>query len=99
MEIPAGRIETPLKEINIRTMGETMTPEEFGNIIIAKRGGSAIYKPFRIKDVAVVEKGLDDIRRLSRVNGQPAIGLGIKKQRGSNAVKVADAVYSRMEEI
>lgn len=99
VEIPAGRIETPLKEINIRTMGEATTPEEFGEIIIAKRGGASIYKPFRIKDVATVEKGLDDIRRLSRTNGIPSIGLGIKKQRGSNAVSVADGVYKQIDAI
>ncbi len=97
VEIPAGRIETELKEINIRTMGEATTPEEFSEIIISKRGGSAIFKPFRIKDVATVEKGLDDIRRLSRTNGIPSIGLGIKKQRGSNAVKVADGVYKQID--
>ncbi len=97
VEIPAGRIETPLKEINIRTMGEALTPEAFGEIIISRRGPAAIYKPFRIKDVATVEKGLDDVRRMSRTNGKPSIGLGIKKQRGSNAVKVADGVYKQID--
>ncbi len=99
VEIPAGRLETPLKEINVRTMGEAMTPEEFGNILIEKRGGASIYQAIRIRDVARVEKGLDDVRRLSRTNGKPAIGLGIKKQRGSNAVSVADGIYKRMEAI
>ncbi|MCE9625467.1 MAG: efflux RND transporter permease subunit, partial [Deltaproteobacteria bacterium] len=98
-EIPAGRIETPLKEYNIRSMGEVFSPEDFGNIAITKRGGAPIYKPIYIKDVARVESGLDDIRRLSRVDGKPAIGLGIKKQRGSNAVAVAEGVRKKMVEI
>ncbi|MFO1462500.1 MAG: efflux RND transporter permease subunit [bacterium] len=98
-EIPAGRIETPEKEYNLRSMGEVFSPEDFGNIAITKRGGQPIYKPIFIKDVARVESGLDDIRRLSRVDGKPAIGLGIKKQRGSNAVAVADGVRKKMAEI
>lgn len=99
VEIPAGRIETKLKEINIRTMGEALSPEEFGNILIDKRGGMSIYKPIHIHDIGSVELGLDDVRRMSRTNGQPAIGLGVKKQRGSNAVAVADGVYKRIADL
>ncbi|MFO1519016.1 MAG: efflux RND transporter permease subunit [bacterium] len=96
IEVPAGRIETPLKEFNLRSMGEALTPEEFGNILIDKRGGAPIYTPIRIKDVANIVQGLDEVRRMSRTDGKPAIGLGIKKQRGSNAVAVADAVKERL---
>ncbi|MDL1873095.1 efflux RND transporter permease subunit [Deltaproteobacteria bacterium PRO3] len=98
-EIPAGRIETKEKEYNLRSMGEVFTPEEFGNIVIRTRGGQPIYKPIYMRDVARVEAGLDDIRRISRTNGLTAVGLGIKKQRGSNAVAVADAVKKKMDEI
>ncbi|HKX13522.1 MAG TPA: efflux RND transporter permease subunit, partial [bacterium] len=96
-EIPAGRIETSEKEYNLRSMGEVFKPEDFEKIAITTRGGAPIYKPIFMKDVARIEAGLDDVRRLSRVNGRTAIGLGIKKQRGSNAVAVADAVKQRIE--
>ncbi|MBI4375679.1 MAG: efflux RND transporter permease subunit [Elusimicrobia bacterium] len=56
--------------------------------VIAGRSGSPIWKTFRIGDVARVEDGLADMRRLSRNNGKPAVDLGIKKQRGSNSVAV-----------
>ncbi len=80
-------------------MGEVFKPEEFEKIAITTRGGAPIYKPIFMKDVARIEAGLDDVRRISRVNGRTAIGLGIKKQRGSNAVAVADAVKKRMDEL
>jgi len=98
-EIPAGRIETEEKEINIRSMGEALTPQDFEKIPITQRGGAPIYKPIFLRDVARVESGLDDVRRLSRTNGQPAVSLGIKKQRGSNAVAVADGVKKKMAEV
>lgn len=98
-EIPAGRIETKEKEINLRSMGEVFSPEAFEKIAITRRGSAPIYKPLFIKDVARVEAGLDDIRRISRVNGKPAVGLGIKKQRGSNAVAVAEGVKKKMDEV
>lgn len=99
VEIPAGIIETPEKEMNVRAMGEAMTVEQFGNIAITHRGGMPNYKPIYVKDVATVEDNLADQRRLSRVMGQSAVGLGIRKQRGSNAVEVAHHVKERLKEI
>ncbi|HXV28145.1 MAG TPA: efflux RND transporter permease subunit, partial [bacterium] len=42
---------------------------------------------------------LADVRRISRVLGKPAVGLGIRKQRGTNAVEVARKVRQRVEEL
>ncbi len=86
VEIPAGRLETESTEYNLRLMGEATTPEAFEKIPITRRGGRTIYKKILMGEVATAEAGLDEIRRISRTNGQPSIGLGIRKQRGSNAV-------------
>ena len=98
-ELPAGRIETGKKEFNVRAMGEAATPEEFGNIILSRRGGQPIYKPITLKEVATVEDGLADVRRIARILGKPAVGLGIKKQRGANEVEVAEKVLAKMAEV
>jgi HAE1 family hydrophobic/amphiphilic exporter-1 len=98
-EIPAGRIETDKAEQSVRVMGEARSEEEFGNILISSRGGKPVYTPIRIRDVARVEDGLADIRRISRFNGSPSVGLGIKKQSGSNDVAIAHAVKKRLEEV
>lgn len=98
-EIPAGRIETPTVEQNVRAMGEAKTPEDFGNITIAKRNGQPVYKPIYLKDVADIEDGLDDVRRISRSDGKAAIGLGIRKQTGSNEVEVSKGVFKRFQQV
>ncbi|HTY44821.1 MAG TPA: efflux RND transporter permease subunit [Patescibacteria group bacterium] len=98
-EVPAGRIETPVKEFNVRVMGEAATAKDFANILIPRRAGLPIYKPIYIKDVASIEDGLDDARRLLRSMGEQAVGLGIRKQRGSNEVAVAHKVLGRLEEV
>ncbi|HLG20119.1 MAG TPA: efflux RND transporter permease subunit [Bdellovibrionota bacterium] len=95
-ESPAGRIETSETEFNIRVMGEAATPEAFGDLVIAQRGGQPVYRPYKLKEVATIEDGTNDIRRIARVNGEPALGLGIRKQRGSNAVDVAERVRERL---
>ncbi|MDO8803332.1 MAG: efflux RND transporter permease subunit, partial [Elusimicrobiota bacterium] len=98
-ETPAGYIDTGKKELNVRVMGEASSPEDFSRLIITGRGGSAIWKTYRIKDVAVVEDGLNDIRRVSHLGGKLSVGLGIVKQRGANAVGVAKAVRAKVEEL
>jgi len=98
-EMPAGYISSGNKEMNVRVMGEATTPEQFQNLVITGRGGAAIWKTFRIKDVADVEDGLNDIRRIARTNGRISVGIGVMKQRGSNAVAVAKAVRARVAEL
>ena len=98
-EQPAGYIDTGRKELNVRVLGEAPTPEAFSRIVIAGRGGSAIWRTYHIGDVARVEDGLADVRRITRNWGRRAVGLGIKKQRGSNAVATAKLVKARLEEI
>jgi HAE1 family hydrophobic/amphiphilic exporter-1 len=98
-EVPAGRIETAEKEYNVRVMGEAATAKEFSNLLIPKRNGQPIFKPFYIKDVATIEDGLADVRRIARSSGKPTVGLGIRKQRGANEVEVGHNVLKRLEEI
>src|SRR5277367_1651770 len=100
VEEAAGYLENSATEFNVRTMGEGVTPDAVGAIQIKQRGGEAIYNSnIRIRDVARVEDGLDDLRHTAIVNGKPGVGIGIKKQHGANSVAVAQAVKARLEEL
>ncbi len=96
-ELPAGRIETAKEDLSIRVMGEAATVDEFEKIIIPSRQGSPLWRTLRIGSIGTIEDGLDDIRRISRSNGELAVGMGIRKQRGSNAVSVAKGVRAKVE--
>ncbi|HLD30114.1 MAG TPA: efflux RND transporter permease subunit, partial [bacterium] len=98
-EVPAGYIDTGKSEMNIRVVGEAGSTEEFSSIIIPARKGSPLWKKITIGDVAQIEDGLANVRRISRAVGIPAVGLGIRKQRGTNAVEVARAVKERIREV
>jgi hydrophobe/amphiphile efflux-1 (HAE1) family protein len=95
LEVPAGRIEGATREMNVRAEGEAIDVESFRNLVITYRNGA----PVRLRDVSVVEDGLEDRRRLSRTLGEPAIGFGITKLRGANAVQVGRDVRARLEEL
>ncbi|MEK2644572.1 efflux RND transporter permease subunit [Bdellovibrio sp. BCCA] len=101
-ELPGGYIETDKKTFNVRTMGEAKTEEEFRSIVISRRAGATVADPtnmVKISQVADASMGLDKISRMSRFNGKTALGLGIRKQRGTNAVAVAKAVKEKINEI
>ncbi|HUP63743.1 MAG TPA: efflux RND transporter permease subunit [Thermoanaerobaculia bacterium] len=95
VELPAGRIETQGREINVRVLGEAFDLEELRAIVVREVQGSPVY----LSDVSLVEDGFEDIRRLSRANGLPAMGIGIKKMRGANAVAVAQGIRAQLDEI
>lgn len=99
-ELPAGRLTTETAERNVRVLGEAKDVEELAKINIPSRVREGyLWKTFRLKDVARIEDGLEDIRRISRVGGKTAVGLGIRKQRGTNSVAVAKRVKAKIEQI
>ncbi|AYF43803.1 RND transporter, HAE1 family [Halobacteriovorax sp. BALOs_7] len=99
VELPAGKFETPETETSLRVLGEGRTVEDFNNMIINRRGGRANYVPIRLSDVAHIYAGVENRTRISRVNRTPSLSMPIYKQRGVNAVEVADRVKERVKEI
>lgn len=100
LESAAGQFTEGKRELRVRWLGEATDADQVGEIQILRRGGEIIRnRNIRIKDVATVEDGLSDVRRMARVNGQQAVNVAIKKQRGTNEVVVAQAVRDKLEEI
>lgn len=101
LEAAAGQVVFGDKEFRVRSLGESSTTKDLENIRILRRGGQAIQPGvnIRIKDVARVEDGLSDIRRMAELGGREAIAVSVKKQRGSNEVKVAEAIRNKIDSL
>jgi HAE1 family hydrophobic/amphiphilic exporter-1 len=98
VELPSGLLErSSAKDANVRTLSQADSTKNFGDIYVNLRGSTPNYHPIPLKNVARVEEGLADVLRISRSDGQPAVGLAIIKQRGTNAVEVANAVRKKLE--
>jgi HAE1 family hydrophobic/amphiphilic exporter-1 len=99
-ELAAGYIENPQQEMNLRIMGEGLTLEQVADIPVTHRGGQPIYDvTIRLKDICRVEDGLNDIRRVVRISGEPGLSIGISKQRGANEVEIGRLVREKMAAI
>jgi HAE1 family hydrophobic/amphiphilic exporter-1 len=98
-ELPAGRFEFGDQERLLRVMGEAESPEDFKDLPISRRGGSPNYQRLTLDQVAKIYEGTENIRRYSRQNQVPSLGMAVRKQRGVNAVATADRVKEKIEEI
>lgn len=100
VESAAGQYSDKKKEYRVRWLGEVNSAEAVGKIRILRRGGQVIQdRVFTISDVAKVEDGLSDIRRIAQVDGKPAITFAVRKQRGSNEVALSEAVRAQVAKI
>ena len=98
-ESPAGQLEDGKRQLNVRTMGEAKSIEDFSNLVINQRGGQPNYTLIHLNQVARVEEGMADAMQYSRAMGTTGVALNILKQRGSNAVAVAKGVRAKVSEI
>ncbi len=100
IEVPLGQLNNDKKEFNLRLMGEAKTPEDFGKIRINSRIGLGVnFRPTQLSSVARIEESTMDVRKIARFNGKNAIGLGILKQHGANAVEVAKLIREKVKEV
>ncbi len=95
VEIPGGRLTSGRTEEGLRTLGRIESVDAFNDLIVADVKGS----PVRVHDVATVVDGEEEPRTLSRLNGENAVSLLIRKQSGTNTVAVVDRVKARLAEI
>ncbi len=95
VEVPAGRIESGTREMNVRAIGEAPSAAEFRKIVVAYRNNAPVF----LDEIATIEDGLADKRRIARALGLPAIGMGIKKQFGANTVEVGKGIRRRVAEL
>jgi HAE1 family hydrophobic/amphiphilic exporter-1 len=93
--LPGGDMREGLSDMYVRTRGEYESLEEIENTIITVIDG----KPIRIRDVAEVVDGYEDINRLVQIDGLPMVRVGIRKQSGANTVAIAEKAREVMEQI
>jgi len=96
VELPGGRIESTARELTVRTDSRMSRPEQFRELVVARGAGGA---QVLLGEVARVEVGAEDERGAYRINGRPAIGLGILRQSTANTLSVANGVKAEMERI
>jgi HAE1 family hydrophobic/amphiphilic exporter-1 len=87
-DVPGGNVTGAQQEQVLRTMGRLLTPGAFNEIIVTVVNGT----PIRIRDIGTATDGTREQRTASRLNGQNAVSLEIRRQSGANSVAVIEGV-------
>ncbi len=102
VQAPVGRVgarptaDDTQFQINLQTRGRLTTPEEFGNIVLRANPDGSFLK---VKDVARVELGAASQDSESRLNGNPAVTLGVYLAPGANAVATSQRVQEALDDL
>ncbi len=91
-DMPAGNLRADVQEQLVRVEGKLKSVESFAKIIVARRAGA----PVLLEQVASVSDGEREEQSMGRVNGQPALTIGIFKTQDANLVEVGEAVTKTM---
>jgi len=95
VEVPSGRIESLDREFTVLSRTGLVTTEQFERIVVKDADGF----PVRVGDVATVNLGPEDERRITHFNGNHAVILGIVKQATANPLEVSRAMREAMVEL
>jgi len=88
LDSPGGRIESTDRELTVLTETDLRSPEAFNNMVIREVNGY----PIRLQDVGYAAPGPYENRKIVRVSGEEALGLGVVKQSTGNTLALAQAV-------
>ena len=95
LEVPAGRIESTLREFNVTAATDLQTPAQFRDVAIRNINGQTI----RLGDVARVLQGPQDERTSVRLNGRDSISLGVIRQATANPLELSAGVRQLLEKV
>ena len=88
LELPAGRIESQQREFSVTSQTDLVRPGQFGEIVIKNVNGF----PVKVRDVARVQEGAADERTAVRLNGRPAVAVGVIRQATANPLDLSKGV-------
>ncbi|RRN63683.1 efflux RND transporter permease subunit [Caulobacter sp. 602-1] len=97
LELPAGSLESASKDFTIRVARSYAKPEDFARLPLRPADASGFV--LRLGDVARIEEGADERRRLFRGNGVDQVGIGLTRQSQANDVAISEAVRKEVATI
>ncbi|KFN51055.1 efflux RND transporter permease subunit [Arenimonas composti] len=86
-DVSGGSFDAGRRQYTLRFAGR-YAPDELGELILLWRDG----RPVRLADVATVRMQRSEQRFFSYQNGNPAIGLRIRRESGANVLATLDEV-------
>lgn len=90
-----GSFDGQRLSFTINSNDQLLSSEEYQNLIISYKNNS----PVRLKDIAKVQDGAENVMQAAWMNKQPAIIINIQRQPGANVIEVVERVHDLLNEL
>ena len=94
-DLPVGSIRSLQQERTIQIAARVQRPEDFANIIVARKSGAAV----RVGQLAQVRDGAQEIDSLALYNGERTLMLSVQKMQDENTIAVVDGLQKTLAEV
>ena len=94
-DVPVGAIRSLTQDRVIQVQARMQRPEDFGNLIVARRGTSVV----RLSQVATVSDGAQELENLALYNGERTLLLSVQKAQDENTIDVIDGLKRLTEDM
>ncbi len=93
-ELPLGAIRSREQERVVQINARLKTPQDFADIVVLRKAGGQLV---RLRQVADVEDGPQELESLALYNGQRTVLLSVQKSQGENTIAVVDGLKAALE--
>ncbi|MCU7892776.1 MAG: efflux RND transporter permease subunit [Candidatus Thiodiazotropha sp. (ex Ustalcina ferruginea)] len=94
-DVSGGEIESGKRRYLLRTIGRVRDVEDLKEVIVDHQGDALT----RLGEIAEIRLGHFEITRYSYTDGNPVIGMSVRRQAGSNVIDIKRAMMPEVEAI
>jgi len=94
-DLPMGAIRSLAQERVVKINARMKRPEDFGNIIVARKGDM----PITVSQVARIADGAQELNSLALYNGQRTLLLTVQKAQDENTIGVVDGLNQAIADL
>ncbi len=94
LSFPTGNVEDNTNNLSVKLAGKYRTVEDLQELVIVHGTDGA---DIRLKDIGVAIEDKKTVKTISRIDGRPAVVLGVLRQTDFNAVKMAESVNKTID--
>ena len=94
-DAPVGTLKSPAQERVVQVQSRMVRPEDFGNIIVARKGNTSV----RLSQVASVQDGAQELENMAMFNGERTLLLTVQKSQDENTIEVVDGLVRAIKDM
>ena len=87
-DLPVGTLKSGSRDRVVQVLSRVQNPQDFGNIIVARRAGNAV----RLNQVARISDATEEVESLALYNGERTLLLAVQKAQDENTIAVTDGL-------